>query len=206
VRAQADRRGCGGKRRVVIDIVNRYWDEIEGDFRSYFNGLDAKQWFRVRLFPHTPEEISCYSWETFIRLAVYCTNIQGSALYDATLGDQDLIEEMYADLKEQQSSKRKPAASESPEIEERPPRRGYSREVEAIYDLIDNLVALRAEMGRWPQAQTARAFSKRPWFPGEVAQEKMRLRARRNVNRAIAAAQAHWLERQGNDDSAGSGT
>lgn len=100
---------------------------------------------------------------------------------------------MYADAVAEQSSKRKvdPAA----EIEYRPPRRGYSREVEAIYDLHDSIVALRAESGRWPRTQTERMLARRPWFPAEVVQERMRRRARGRRDSAIAKAQARWSQR-----------
>lgn len=113
-----------------------------------------------------------------------------------------MIESMFEDAKAEQSAKRR---VEKPveELEDRPPRRGYSRTVEALYDVADNLVALRAEMGHWPQTQTARAFSKRPWFPAEVVQEKMRKRARVKVNSAIEMAQARWRQRH---DDTGSGT
>lgn len=129
-----------------------------------------------------------------MRYAIHCTNIQGSALYDASLGDEQLVEKMFAEAKAEQSAKVKKPTEKSDGLEHRPPRRGYSRVVEAIYDLTDNVVALRAEMGRWPPSQTTKAFVKRPWFPAEMVQEKMRKRARQNVNRAIATAQARWQE------------
>lgn len=135
------------------------------------------------------------SWDALIRHIVYCTNIQGSALYDATLGDQQLVDDMYEQLVEEQSSKRKPVDENGVEIEHHPPRRGYSREVEAIYDLTDNIVALRAEMGSWPRTQSAKMMSKRPLFPVEAAQERMRARARKRRDDAISKAQARWRER-----------
>lgn len=127
---------------------------------------------------------------------MYCTNIQGSGLYDATLGDEELIAQMFEEAKAKQSSKMK-APEHKPEMEYRPPRRGYSREVEAIYDLTDNIVALRGEMGRWPRTTTTSAMSKRPWFPGELVQEKMRRRAKAHVSSAIERAQARWAENNG---------
>lgn len=133
---------------------------------------------------------------------MHCTNHQGSALYDATLGDDELIEQMFADAKAQQSSKRRVPTSEAEE-DPRPARRGYSREVEAIYDLTDNIVAMRAEAGRWAPSQTARAFTRRPWFPAEVVEQRMRRRATKHVNKAVEAAQARW--RAEHDDS-GRGT
>jgi hypothetical protein len=144
----------------------------------------------VRLYPHTDEDLAQYSWDTFLRHCVYITNHQGSAMYDATLGDAELIEEMYQEEIARQSSK----AKEPPrvEIEYRPPRRGYSREVEAIYDLIDNIVALRGELGRWPRTTTERHMTKRPWFPAEVVRSKMGKRARERRDKAINAAQARW--------------
>lgn len=165
-------------------------------------GIDALDWFRSRFYPerYLP---GAYPWEQFIRYAIHCTNIQGSALYDSSLGDEQLVEKMYEEAKAEQSAKIKKSSEKSDGLEYRPPRRGYSRVVEAIYDLTDNVVALRAEMGRWPPSQTTKAFVKRPWFPAEMVQDRMRKRARKNVNRAIAAAQARWQER---NDDAGVGT
>lgn len=137
-----------------------------------------------------------YSWECFIRYTVYVTNIQGSALYDASLGDPELVDQMFAQMVEEQSSKRKKNREEDEEIGN-PPRRGYSREVEAIYDLTDNIVALRAEMGRWPRTQTTRLMSRRPLFPAEAARSRMDARARKRRDAAIAAAQARAAENGG---------
>ena len=124
---------------------------------------------------------------------MYCTNVQGSALYDSTLGDQELVDQMYEDAKAEQSAKQKKRLPEG-ELEPRASRRGYSREVEAIYDLTDNIVALRAERGKWPPAQTAKSFPKRPWFPSEIVALRMSKRAKQRVNSAVAQAQAHWQE------------
>lgn len=154
--------------------------------------MDALDWFRCRFYPGE-YPAGAYPWEQFIRYAVHCTNIQGSALYDATLGDKQLIEELYAEAKKEQSAKKR-AKPSGDELEPRPPRRGYSREVEAIYDLTDNIVALRAEMGRWSRGDTARGMSKRPWFPAEIVEDRMRRRSRKNRDRAIAESQAAWQE------------
>lgn len=121
-----------------------------------------------------------------------CTDTQGSRLYDATLGDEDLIESMYQDAIAEQSAKRKTREEEQKQA--RPSRHGYSREVEAIYDLIDNIVALRAEMGKWPPRMTETSFARRPWFPHEVVAERMRKRASARVNKAIEMAQQNWQE------------
>jgi len=126
---------------------------------------------------------------------VYLTNIQGSALYDTTLGDEQLITQIYDQLLEEQSAKIKRESKE--EISNRPPRRGYSREVEAIYDLTDHIVALRAEMGKWSRTTTSSAMIKRPLFPAEAAQERMRIRAKRRRDEAVAKAQARWAKEHG---------
>lgn len=126
---------------------------------------------------------------------MYCTNIQGSLLYDATLGDKELIEAMYADELERISSKRVTRKDE--ESEYRPPRRGYTRTVEAIYDLTDNIVALRGEMGRWSPSHTERAMTKRPWFPAEVVATRVRNRNRTMRDAKIRAAQERSASRHG---------
>lgn len=147
----------------------------------------------MRLFDVPADERALYSWESFLRAAVYCTNIQGSALYDATLGDQDLIEQMYQDALAEQSSKI--IRPKGPVTEFRPPRRGYSREVEALYDLQDNIIAMRAEAGHWPRTSTEKVMTKRPWFPAEVVQERMAQRSRTIRDNRIAAAQARHRQR-----------
>lgn len=123
------------------------------------------------------------------------TNVQGSALYDATLGDKELIEQMYAEELERISSKR--VERNEGEKEHRPPRRGYTRTVEAIYDLTDNIVALRGELGRWSPSTTARHMSKRPWFPAEVVAERVRNRNRSMRDDRIKASQQAWAQRNG---------
>lgn len=131
-----------------------------------------------------------YTWQGFLDYVVYCTNIQGSALYDATLGDKEMIEQMYAEEIERISSKR---IAKNDEIDMAPPRRGYTRAVEAIYDLTDNIVALRGEMGQWSPITTERQMSKRPEFPGEVVAERVRNRNRKKRDEKIAASQARNL-------------
>ena len=194
MRAQEGRRGGRrrGKRAILLDIVERYWNELTGDFRHYL-GLDAKDWFRHRLYGADYYALSAVSWEDFLRHCVYCSNIQGSALYDATLGDEELILQIFEEMKEEQSSKRKKVVL--PQDEARPSRRGYSREVEALYDLQDNIVALRGEMGNWPATRTEKVMAKRPWFPSEKAQAMMRQRARNIRDQRIEEAKARWRKR-----------
>jgi hypothetical protein len=133
------------------------------------------------------------------------SNIQGSALYDASLGDRELIDEMFEDAKRRQSQKRveRPAEARPDEIEWRPSRRGYSREVEAIYDLTSNIVALRGELGRWNATTTERQMPKRPWMPAEMVEEMMRGRAKVIRDEKIAAAQARHRARREAASNAG---
>lgn len=134
-----------------------------------------------------------------MRHVVYVTNIQGSAIYDSTLGDPELVDQIYEQLIHEQSSKMRKEREEL-ENSARPPRRGYSREVEAIYDLTDNIVALRAEMGKWSGTHMSRALSKRPLFPAEAAHDRMRARARKRRDDAIAKAQNRWLDENGRSE------
>ena len=150
----------------------------------------------MRLYPHTEEEISRYPWQDFLDHVVYCTNIQGSALYDVTLGDAQMIEAMYQDELKRISSKL--VVKRSEEKEWRPPRRGYTRTVEAIYDLTDNIVALRGEMGRWSPSHTERAMTKRPWFPSEVVAARIR-----NRNRTMRDAKIHAAQERSRGRNAG---
>lgn len=182
--------GRGGKRGILLDIVDRYWDEIIGDFRKYFGGLDAGEWLRVRLFPHSEEEVSRYTWGDFLRLVVYCTNEHGSALFDSSLGDKDVIDELYRTALEEQSKKLKP----KDEGEYHPSRRGYTREVEATLEVADNVIALRAEMGKWKGSSTR--FTPKPLFPAEAVQNRLKNRNRAIRDDRVAAAQARWSKRQ----------
>lgn len=123
---------------------------------------------------------------------MYCTNEHGSALFDSTLGDPELLEEMYKNAVKEQSSKlRKDESAE----EYHPARRGYTREVEATLDVADHLVALRAELGKWRGSSTR--FSPRPVFPAEAVQEKLRMRNRTIRDEKIKAAQARWSNENG---------
>lgn len=180
----------GGKRRVVVDLVERYWDEIEGDFRHYLSGLDALEWFRCRAYPECyPPGV--YPWEQFIRLVVYCTKIQGSGMYHATLSDSDLVDRIYRDLIDKQS-KKIVEKEEEPGVGH-PPFRGYTREIEKLDDLIDVIMGLRAEMGQWKKNPPPTV---RPLFPGEAAREKLAMRARRIRDEKIAASQERWRKRR----------
>jgi hypothetical protein len=112
-------------------------------------------------------------------------------LFDATLGDPDVLEDMYKQAVIDQSKKLK----KGEEGEFHPARRGYTREVEAILDVADNLIALRAEMGKWKGSSTR--FSVRPLFPAEAVQDRLRKRNRAIREDRIAAAQARWRARNG---------
>lgn len=108
-------------------------------------------------------------------------------MYDATLGDSGLIDDLYAQAVEKQSSKIKDREDDAPYY---PSRRGYTREVEATLDVADNLIALRAETGKWRPSSTR--FNPRPLFPGEAVQDKLRARNRKIRDEKIAAAQGRW--------------
>lgn len=88
-------------------------------------------------------------------------------------------------------------SKEDREKDVRPPRRGYTRTVEAIYDLVDNMVALRGEIGRWSPSTTERQMSKRPWFPGEVVADRIRNRNRTIRDQKIKQSQTAWTQRNG---------
>lgn len=115
-------------------------------------------------------------------------------MYDATLGDVDMIEAMYEAEKVKQSSKIKEDRKAAEEW--RPTRRGYTRTVEAIYDLTSNVVALRGEMGRWNRNVTASQMPKRPWFPAEVVETRLAARSRAKRDAAIARSQQRHRERR----------
>lgn len=105
---------------------------------------------------------------------------------------------MYQEAVRKQSSKvvEKAPDARPDELEWRPSRRGYSREVEAIYDLTSNIVALRGEMGHWPATTTERQMPKRPWLPSELVDEMMRARSRAIRDEKIAASQQRHKERK----------
>lgn len=122
---------------------------------------------------------------------MYCTNQQGSELYNATHGDPDLIKDMFEAAKERQSKKIK-----DPETTDdwHPPRRGYTREVEKLDDVVDNLIALRAEMGKWRRTSTR--FTVRPLFPAQAVDELMRNRSVSNRDEKIKASQERHRQRR----------
>lgn len=122
-------------------------------------------------------------------MVVYCTNEHGSALFDMSLGDKDVIEDLYKAALERQSKKVKDVEDD----EYHPSRRGYTREVEATLEVADNVLALRAEMGKWKGNMR---FSPRPLFPAEVVQDRLRKRNRGIRDDRVAAAQARWRKRQ----------
>lgn len=109
-------------------------------------------------------------------------------MFDSTLGDKELLEELYQDAKKKQSAKTRDQSEDEPY---HPARRGYTREVEATLDVADHLVALRAEIGKWRGSSTR--FSSRPLFPAEAVQERLRSRNRRIRDEKIAAAQGRWV-------------
>lgn len=116
-------------------------------------------------------------------------------MFDATLGDPDVIEELYKQALEEQSKKQKKGQQD----EYQPSRRGYTREVEAALDVADNLIALRAEMGKWKGSSTR--FSVRPLFPSQAVQDRLRNRNRAIRDDRIAAAQARWRAKQNGSDT-----
>lgn len=154
--------------------------------------MNALDWFHSRLHGGDP---SRFTWEQFLRNAVYCTNEHGSELFNATLGDEDTLEDMYKKALEEQSRKLK----KSDQDEYRPSRRGYTRVVEATLDVADNIIALRAEMGRWKGSSTR--MSPRPVFPSTAVQDRLTRRNRAIRDDRIAASQARW--RQRHDESRG---
>lgn len=151
--------------------------------------MNASDWIYVRLFDEGP---TAFTWERFLRLAHYCTQEYGTALFDVTLGDPELIENMYKAELEKQSKKVKDPTDDE---DWHPSRRGYTREVAAILDVADNLVALRAEMGKWKGSSTR--MNPRPLFPSEAVQERLRKRNRSIRDDRIAAAQARYRARHG---------
>lgn len=118
---------------------------------------------------------------------MYCTNEHGSALFDATLGDEDVLEDLYRAELVKQSKKLKDPDDDKPY---HPSRRGYTREVEAILDVADNLIAMRAEAGKWRGSSTR--FSARPLFPAQAVQERLRKRNMSIRDEKIKAAQQRW--------------
>jgi len=108
------------------------------------------------------------------------------------LGDPGLIEDMFNAAVKKQSSKRKDPKDDEPY---HPSRRGYTREVEATLDVADNLVALRAEIGKWKGSSTR--FSPRPLLPAQAVQEMLRRRNMSIRDQKIAAAQGRWDRENG---------
>lgn len=114
-------------------------------------------------------------------------------MYDSALGDPELVDKIYKEEVEKQSSKRR--VVETNDGDHHPPRRGYTREAELLQDLNDNMLAFRAESGHWKTSSVK--FTTRPLFPAEAAQMRLRARAQSRRDAGIAAAQARWVREHG---------
>lgn len=131
-----------------------------------------------------------YTWSDFLRWCAYATEEQGSELYRATLTDQDFVEQLYQQALAEQSSK---IIKKGPDEDRHPSLRGYTRTVEKLDDLTDNVIALRAESGNWRPSSVR--YTDRPLFPMQAAQDRLAKRARSRRDAAILAAQNRYKER-----------
>ena len=83
-----DRRRGSGKSARILDLIDHYWDQIEGDFATILHGTDAGAWIRGER-----------PWPQFLN---YCNTIaqeQGGRLWAAQLSDSrfdDELEEQIA--------------------------------------------------------------------------------------------------------------
>lgn len=119
-----DRRGAGGKSSVILDLIEHYWDQIEGDFATELHGLDARDWIRGRR-----------PWDQFLN---YCTTVArtpGTQLNAAQLNDDRYLAEF------------KKLLDEAPAVS-RPPIEGHTRLIQAIYMLANEVRAQTRQLAK----------------------------------------------------------
>lgn len=112
------RRGGGGKSAVILDLIEFYWDQIEGDFAAELHGVDARDWIRGQR-----------PWDQFLNYCVTVARTPGTRVNAAQLNDDRYLPEFERML------------AESGDGPARPPIEGHSRLVQSIYMLINEVRA-----------------------------------------------------------------
>lgn len=90
-------RGAGKKSARILDLIDNYWDQIEGDFSHLHGGVDARDWIRGQR-----------PWAQFL---VYCDDVaqrEGGRLWAAQLADERYDAEIERILAERGDRKIRP--------------------------------------------------------------------------------------------------
>lgn len=91
------RRGAGKKSTRILDLIEHYWDQIEGDLARHMGGVDARDWIR-----------GDRPWAQFL---VYCDDIaqhEGGRLWAAQLSDERFDAEIERMLAERGTTPQRP--------------------------------------------------------------------------------------------------
>lgn len=143
------RRGASGKSSVILDLIDHYWPQIEGDFARGGYG-DARDWIR-----------GLRPWDQFLNFCRDIAQTSGTRLRAAQLNDPRFEDEWELLLEED-----KFATSTKPF---RPSWEGFSPEIEAMYDLSDDIRLLVKVM-----SHSEIPFRARPESPVDRAKVKLR--------------------------------
>ncbi len=101
------RRGKGGKSARILDLIDNYWDQIEGDFAHHLNGIDARAWVRGERH-----------WDQFLNYCITVAQIDGSQLRSAQLRDDRYDDEIEKILDSQPDNPRPPLEGDTAEVRE----------------------------------------------------------------------------------------
>lgn len=107
--------GRGGKSARILDLIENYWDLIEGDFAKYLH-VDARDFVR-----------GTRPWGQFLSYCSTIAQVEGGRFWAAQLNDPRHEEEVAKKMAEQTS--------------DRPPLEGHTAEIRALY-LVANQIRL----------------------------------------------------------------
>ena len=149
------RRGAGGKSIATLDLIEHYWDQIEGDF-AYLLHIDARDWVR-----------GLRPWDQFYTYCQTIAQIPGSRLRAAQLSDDRYLAEVELMMER----------NEMDATQTRPPMENFTPEVEALYMVANDIRLLIRAMTQGAQVE----FHPMPMTPLDRIAERKRLIGRAKI-------------------------
>lgn len=138
------------------------------------SGVDARDFIR-----------GTRPWAQFLTYTTYLAeNVDGSAVWAAQLSDDRFLPMIEARLKELAKVKDAPPT--------RPSLNGYSREVDGLHRVANELRALRGELGKWAEPVPILG----PLFPGDKLAARDLAVEVDDLAAAVAVGHQQWEEAQ----------